>query len=204
MSPPFPFINYQRKEHSVIRPILASLAAAAAFPTLAAPESYSVDPRHTFPSFEVSHLGFSTQRGRFNKTTGKITLDREAKTGTVEIEIDAASVDSGLDKLEEHLRSEDFFNAAKYPTLTFKSTGMTFNSDKPASVTGDFTMLGVTRPVTLTVHAFNCGVHPINKKDVCGADVSATIKRSEFGMTKYVPGVSDEVKLQIQVEAFKD
>jgi len=187
-----------------MKAILATLAAAAAFPALAAPESYSVDSRHTFPSFEVNHLGFSTQRGRFNKTTGKITLDREAKTGTVEIEIDAASVDTGLDKLEEHLVGEDFFDVAKHPTLTFKSRSMTFNGDKPASVAGDFTMLGVTKPVTLTINAFNCGVHPINKKNVCGADASATLKRSEFGMTKYVPGVSDEVKLHIQVEAFKD
>jgi polyisoprenoid-binding protein YceI len=187
-----------------MKAILATLAAAAAIPALAAPESYSVDSRHTFPSFEVNHLGFSTQRGRFNKSTGKITLDREAKTGTVEIEIDAASVDTGLDKLEEHLVGEDFFNVAKYPTLSFKSRSMTFNGDKPASVSGDFTMLGVTKPVTLTINAFNCGVHPINKKNVCGADASATLKRSEYGMTKYVPGVSDEVKLQIQVEAFKD
>jgi len=187
-----------------MKAILATLAAAAAFPALAAPESYTVDSRHTFPSFEVNHLGFSTQRGRFNKTTGKITLDREARTGTVEIEIEAASVDTGLDKLEEHLVGEDFFNVAKHPTLTFKSRSMTFSGDKPSSVAGDFTMLGVTKPVTLTISAFNCGVHPINKKNVCGADASATLKRSEFGMTKYVPGVSDEVKLQIQVEAFKD
>lgn len=188
----------------MIRAIPAIFTAAMALPALAAPETFSVDPRHTFPSFEVNHLGFSTQRGRFNKTTGRITLDREAKTGTVEIEIDAASVDTGLDKLEEHLVGEEFFNAAKYPKLTFKSRSMTFNGDKPASVTGDFTLLGVTKPVTLTINAFNCGVHPINKKNVCGADVSTTIRRSEYGMTKYVPGVSDEVKLQIQVEAFKD
>ncbi len=187
-----------------MKTILAALAAAAAFPALAAPESYSLDSRHTFPSFEVNHLGFSTQRGRFNKTTGKVTLDREAKTGSVEVEIDAGSVDTGLDKLEEHLVGEDFFNVAKYPTLAFKSRSMTFSGDKPASVSGDFTMLGVTRPLTLTIHAFNCGVHPINKKNVCGADASATLKRSEFGMTKYVPGVSDEVMLKIQVEAFKD
>lgn len=188
----------------MIRAFPAILAATLALPALAAPESFTVDPRHTFPSFEVNHLGFSTQRGRFNKSTGRITLDREAKAGTVEIEIEAASVDTGLDKLEEHLVGEDFFNVAKYPRMTFKSRSMSFNGDKPASVSGDFTLLGVTKPVTLTINAFNCGVHPINKKNVCGADVSGTIQRSEFGMTKYVPGVSDEVKLQIQVEAFKD
>lgn len=183
--------------------LFAIVAAAVTAPALAA-ESYSVDPRHTFPSFEVNHLGFSTQRGRFNKTSGKIVLDRQAKSGSVEIVIDAASVDSGLDKLEEHLRGEEFFNSEKFPTLGFKSRAVTFSGDKPASVEGDFTMLGVTRPLTLTITAFNCGVHPINRKEVCGADAAATLKRSEFGMTKYVPGVSDEVKLFIQVEAFKD
>lgn len=183
--------------------LFAIVAAAVTAPALAA-ESYSVDPRHTFPSFEVNHLGFSTQRGRFNKSSGKIVLDRQAKSGSVEIVIDAASVDSGLDKLEEHLRGEEFFNAEKFPTLSFKSRAVTFSGDKPASVEGDFTMLGVTRPLTLTITAFNCGVHPINRKEVCGADAAATLKRSEFGMTKYVPGVSDEVKLFIQVEAFKD
>lgn len=183
--------------------LFAMLAAAVAAPALAA-ESYSVDPRHTFPSFEVSHLGFSTQRGRFNKTSGKIVLDRQAKTGSVDIVIEAASVDTGLDKLEEHMRGEDFFNAEKFPTLTFKSRAVKFNGDKPSAVEGDFTMLGVTRPLTLAITAFNCGVHPINKKDVCGADAVATVRRSEFGMTKYVPGVGDDVKLFIQVEAFKD
>lgn len=182
---------------------LFAMLAVVAAPALAA-DSYSVDARHTFASFEVSHLGFSTQRGRFNKTAGKIVLDLQAKTGSVDIVIDAASVDTGLDKLEEHLRGEDFFNAEKFPTVTFKSRAVKFSGDKPSAVEGDFTMLGVTKPVTLTINAFNCGVHPINKKDLCGADAVAVVKRSEFGMTKYVPGVGDEVKLFIQVEAFKD
>ncbi|HSD61312.1 MAG TPA: YceI family protein [Burkholderiales bacterium] len=183
--------------------LLAILAASVAAPALAA-ESYTLDSRHTYPSFEVNHLGFSTQRGRFNKTSGRIVLDRQAKTGSVDVVIEAASVDTGLDKLEEHLRGEEFFNAEKFPTLSFKSRAVTFSGDKPATVEGDFTLLGVTRPVTLTITAFNCGVHPLTRKDLCGADATATIKRSEFGMTKYVPGVGDEVKLSIQVEATKD
>ena len=120
------------------RILFATLAAAVAGPALAA-DSYSVDARHTFPGFEVNHLGFSTQRGRFNKTTGKIVLDRHAKTGSVDIEIDATSVDTGLDKLEEHLRGEEFFNTAKFPTLTFKSKSVKFSGDKPSAVEGDFT-----------------------------------------------------------------
>jgi polyisoprenoid-binding protein YceI len=184
--------------------MFAILAATLAAPALAATETYTIDARHTFPSFEVSHLGYSTQRGRFNKTTGKIILDRQAKTGSMEIVIDANSIDTGLEKLEEVMRSDEFFDAAKYPTLTFKSKSVKFNGDAPAVVDGEFTMLGVTKPVTLTINSFKCGVHPINKKELCGADASAVVKRSEYGMTKYVPGVSDDVKLQIQVEAFKE
>jgi len=183
--------------------LFAIVAASVAAPALAA-ESYTLDSRHTYPSFEVNHLGFSTQRGRFNKTSGRIVLDRQAKTGSVDIVIEAASVDTGLDKLEEHLRGEEFFNAEKFPTLSFKSRAVKFSGDKPATVEGDFTLLGVTKPVTLTITAFNCGVHPLTRKDLCGADATATLKRSEFGMTKYVPGVGDEVKLSIQVEATKD
>jgi polyisoprenoid-binding protein YceI len=185
------------------KPLFALLGAMLAAPAFAA-DSYTVDPRHTWPQYEIMHLGFSTQRGRFNETTGKIVLDRAAKNGSVDISISTASIDTGLDKWDEHMRSEDFFNAAKFPTISFKSDKVVFNGDKPASIPGQFTLLGVTKPVTLTVNHFNCGPHPINKKEVCGADASTTIKRSEFGMTKYLPGIGDEVKLVINVEAFKD
>jgi polyisoprenoid-binding protein YceI len=183
--------------------LFAVLAAALAAPVYAA-DSYSVDPRHTYPQYEIMHLGFSTQRGRFNEASGKILLDRAAKTGSVNIVIKTASIDTGIDKWDEHMKSEDFFNAAKFPEMTFKADKIVFEGDKPASVPGQFTLLGVTKPVTLTLSHFGCGPHPINKKEVCGADATATIKRSEFGMTKYLPGIGDEVKLSINVEAFKD
>lgn len=187
------------------RPALAcALAAAFAVSSAAASDSYSLDSRHTFPSFEVNHLGFSIQRGRFNKTSGKITFDAAAKKGTAEITIDAASVDTGLDKLEEHLRGEDFFNVARFPTITFKSDKFDFEGDKVKSVSGNLTMLGVTKPVTLSAAHFNCGVHPMNKKAMCGGDFATTVKRTDFGMKYAVPAVADEVALRIQVEAFKD
>jgi len=167
-------------------------------------DSYTIDPRHTHPSYEINHFGWSTQRGRFDNVTGSITLDRVAKTGSVDVSVDTNSVSSGVGKLDEHLKSEDFFNVAKYPTITFKATKMTFNGDTPASVPGEITILGVTKPAVLTITRFSCGVHPMLKKDVCGAEASTTIKRSEFGMTKYVPALGDEVKLLINVEAFKD
>ncbi len=182
----------------------ALTAALASLPAAAELESYSVDPNHTFPSYEIGHFGYSLQRGRFDKTSGKITLDTAAKKGSADIVIDTASIDTGHKKLEEHLRSEDFFNVARHPQMTFRSSSFTFDGDKVASATGDLTLLGITRPVMLKVAPFNCAMHPMLKKKICGAELTATIKRSEFGMTKYLPVLADDVLLRINVEAIKD
>lgn len=183
--------------------ILTFVAGLLSVPGWAA-ESYTIDPRHTHPSYEINHFGWSTQRGRFDNVTGTITLDRAAKTGSVNVSIDVSSISTGVGKLDEHLKSEDFFNVAKYPTITFKASKIAFNADAPASVTGEITILGVTKPTTLTVTHFSCSVHPMLKKEVCGAEASTSIERSEFGMTKYLPALGDDVKLLINVEAFKD
>jgi polyisoprenoid-binding protein YceI len=180
--------------------VSATLAASA----LAAPESYTVDPRHTWPVFEINHFGFSTQRGRFNKSSGKILLDRAAKSGTVDLVIDTGSIDMGLEKWDEHMKSDEFFNVAKFPTMSFKSTKLVFDGDKVVGAEGEFTLLDVTKPVKLAVNGFHCAPNPVAKKDACGADISTTIKRSEFGMTKYLPNVGDIVKIMIPLEAFKD
>ncbi len=183
---------------------IALVSATLATSALAAPESYTVDPTHTWPVFEVSHFGYSTQRGRFNKSSGKIVLDRAAKTGTVDLVIDTTSIDMGLDKWDQHLKSDEFFNVAKFPTMTFKSTKLVFEGDKVVGAEGNFTLLGVTKPVKLTVAGFRCAPNPVAKKDACGADISTTIKRTEFGMTKFAPNIGDEVKILVPVEAFKD
>jgi polyisoprenoid-binding protein YceI len=175
------------------------MAAAAAEPS-----SYTIDSRHTLATFEINHLGFSTQRGRFNNASGKIMLVPAQNSGSIEVSIDSASIDMGLDAWDKIMRGEDFFNVEKFPAMTFKSTKIVFDGDKVVGAEGDFTLLGVTRPVTLTVRGFACGTHPINKKALCGADVTTTIRRSEFGMTKYLPGISDDVVIEIPVEAFKD
>ena len=183
--------------------VLIALAVAFPFSTFAA-DSYTIDSSHTYPHFSISHLGFSTMQGRFDKTTGKVMLDRKAKNGSVEIEIDAASVSTGHAKRDDHLRSPDFFIAAEFPSISYKSTKFKFKGDKPVRVEGNLTMLGITKPVTLKIDAFNCGVHPMNKKDVCGAAASTEIKRSDFGIKYGLPAIGDDVKLVFEIEAIKD
>ena len=186
--------------HKLLTVLLASLLA---MPVCAA-DNYTIDPSHTWPVFAVNHLGFSTQRGRFNKTSGKIILDAAAKKGSVDLTIETASLDMGFDKWDEHMKSEDFFNVGQFPSMHFTSDKLVFDGDKVVAAEGSFTLLGITKPLTLTVSNFRCAPHPMNKKPTCGADITATLKRSEFGMTKYVPAVSDEVKISVPVEAVKD
>jgi polyisoprenoid-binding protein YceI len=186
-----------------MKKLLVAAAIAALSGTVVAADTYNFDVRHTFPVFEINHLGFTTQRGRFNKTSGKVTLDTAAKAGSVEATIETASIDMGLEDWDKHLKSEDFFNVEKFPTMSFKSTKLVFEGDKPVAAEGDFTLLGVTKPVKLTIANFVCKPHPMMKKPVCAADISTTIKRSEFGMSKYVPAVADEVLIKIPVEAVK-
>jgi polyisoprenoid-binding protein YceI len=167
-------------------------------------DSYTIDPTHTFPAFAIDHLGFSTQRGRFNSTQGKLTLDQDKKTGSVEISIDAASIDTGLAKLEEILRSEDYFDVEQYPTLTFRGDDFRFDDARLVAVNGNLTLLGVTLPVSLNITRFKCGFNVARLRNMCGADAVAVIQRSDFGMRKGVPFVGDEVKISIQIEAVRD
>src|SRR5262245_8938904 len=178
------------------------LIGACAGTTALAADVYEVDPNHTYPSVETSHMGISTFRGKFNKTSGTITLGRAAKTGTVEIKIDTSSVDFGHDKLDEELRGADWFNVAKYPTATYKGT-IKCEGDEPKEIDGQLTLLGVTKPVKLEIEDFKCIQHPFYKKEVCGAEVEGEFDRSDFGMTKGVEFGGGKVELEIQVEGFK-
>jgi polyisoprenoid-binding protein YceI len=180
----------------------ATVLIAAA--TAASAQSYTVEPRHTSVTWSVNHLGTSTYRGKLNKTSGKVVLDSAARTGSVDITIDALGLFSGDPQLDKHMSGEDFFNVAKFTTATFKSTKVEFNGAAPSKIEGNLTLLGITKPVTLTVTAFNCKMHPAFKKDFCGADATATIKRTDWGMKYAVPNVSDDVKLDVQIEALKD
>lgn len=182
----------------------AFIAAMGLALPAAAEQSYTIDPDHTYPGFEVNHLGFSNMRGTFTSTRGKIVIDRQALSGSVDITVDTGSVFTGHEKRDKHLRGEEFFNVARFPTMTFRSTKLRFHKGEPNGAEGELTLLGKTRPVTLTITGFNCGEHPITRKPACGANAIATIKRSEFGMGAYVPAVSDEIKLYIGVEAYRD
>ena len=189
-----------KKMSQCLSALLLTVIASAAF---AAPETYVVDGSHTYPRFSYSHLGFSTQLSRFNTTTGKVVFDKAAKTGSVDIEIDAKSVDTGSTLFNQHIQGEDFLDTAKYPKAIFKSTNVMFEGDKPAKIEGNLTIKGVTKPVTLTVTSFQAMPHPMQKKDAIGANAYTTIKRSEFNAGKYAPNVGDEVRIDIAIEAIK-
>ena len=170
-----------------------------------AQDTYVIDPVHWQPMFEVQYMGYSLQRGTFSKASGKITLDRAAKKGAIDVTIDTTSVKTIDPRLDTHAHGEDFFNVAKYPTMSFKSRALSFDGDRVVGADGELTLLGVTKPVKLTVANFVCGDHPFNKKPMCGAEVTATIKRSDWGMKYGVPkAVGDDVKIMIPVEAYKE
>jgi len=177
---------------------LVTVAAASA---LAAPVAYTVDSSHTFPRFSYSHLGFSTQLSTFSKTTGTVVFDAQAKTGSVDIVIDTTTVNTGSTDFNGHIQGEDFLDTAKFPTATFKSSKVVFAGDKPASIEGQLTIKGVSKPVTLTVTSFQAVPHPMMKVPALGANAFVTIKRTEFNAGKYAPYVGDEVRIDIAIEA---
>ena len=185
---------------------LALAVALSAFSAVAvaAPDTFNIDPTHTAPRFEYSHFGYSNQQHRFDKTSGKIVLDRAAKAGSVDVTIDTKSVNTGYALFNGHIQGADFFDTEKFPAITFKSTSVKFDGDKPVAVEGNLTIKGVTKPVTLTVTSFHSMPHPMLKKDAIGANAVTKVKRSEFNMGKNVPYVSDEVTLAIAVEAVKE
>ena len=166
-----------------------ALAIAAAAPAFAAPES---------------HFGYSTQLSRFDKNSGKVVFDKAARTGSVDIVIDARSVDTGYATFDEHIQGEDFLDTARYPTAHFKSTKVVFEGDKPVKVEGNLTLKGVTKPVTLTVTSFQAMPHPMLKKDAIGANAWTVVKRSEFNAGKYAPYVGDEVRIDVAIEAIQE
>jgi polyisoprenoid-binding protein YceI len=176
-----------------------ALISAPAF----AQDAYVSDPAHTLATFEISHLGFSVTRGRFNKVEVKAQLDRAARKGSVEAVIATASLDTAWEARDKHARSEDYLNVEKFPTMTFKSTNLKFDGDNLAAMDGDLTIMGVTKPVTFTVTQFRCAPHPVNKREMCGADARTQIKRQDFGMTRSSAAVGNDIAIAVSIEAMK-
>ena len=196
-----------------MKKLIAAAVLAAPLTVAAQVENYVVDPYHTVPYWEVDHLGFATMRGRFDRATGKFSIDRAAKTASVELEIPTATVNSGdTDKgqrprtRDEHLKNADFFNVQEFPTITFKSTRVVFKGDDPVSIEGNMTMLGVTKPVTLNLERWKCGsdMRTQGKRYQCGGNATGSFKRSDFGMKFGLPtAIGDEVKLWMSFYGFR-
>lgn len=176
------------------------LAAATA---LAAPAKYKIDPEHTHPSFKADHMGgLSNWRGKFNKSSGSVVLDKEAQTGSIDVKVDIDSIDFGHDELNQQAKSPDMFDVAKFPAATYSGKLVKFKNGAPTEVDGTLTLHGVSKPVTLKINSFLCKPHPVTKKEVCGVDAAAIINREDFGISygkQY--GFKMETELQIQAEA---
>ena len=185
------------------RLLLATLLAAGFTAAHAESATYLIEPTHTFVYFEAAHFKTSTLRGRFEKKEGTVTIDKAAKTGKADITIDASVVSTGVPQLDTHLKSKDFFNVAEYPTVTFTADKFNFDGDKLNDVSGMLTLMGKTQPVTLKATNFNCYMSPMLKREVCGGDFETTITRSQYGMNYGLPGIPDNIRLLIQIEAVK-
>jgi len=185
-------------------PALLGIACGTlATAVVAAPMAYDVDPAHTYPSFEADHNGgMSLWRGKFNSSMGKITVDKAAGSGTVDLTIDMKSIDFGIQALNDHANTPDIFDTAKFPTATYSGKLAKFVNGSPTEVDGQLTMHGVTKPVTLKINSFLCKPDQRSGKERCGADASAQINREDFGVNfGKTFGFKMEVTLRIQVEA---
>jgi len=184
---------------SLVAAPLAALVCAAAF---AAPVTYVLDPKHTYPSFAADHMGgLSVWRGKFTETSGKVVYDKAAKSGTIDVTVNVGSIDFGNAKLDEHAKSPEIFDVAKYPTATYVGKFTEFGANGPTQAQGTFTLHGVSRPLTLKIDSFMCKPNPMTKKEVCGADATAEFNRSDYGITfGEAYGFKMWVKLEIQVE----
>jgi polyisoprenoid-binding protein YceI len=190
-----------KKMKKLVVALLGSLFLASAFAVV---DVYERDPDHTFAWFEFNHLGYSTQRDRFDKVDATITLDLDNQVGSVDVSIDVQSISTGSLLFDQVLRSDMFFDAERFPVITFKSSRLSFGKlDDITAVEGHLTVKGITRPVTLTVTHFKCMMHPMLRKPACGLNATGKVKRSEFNLGRFVPLIRDEITLHVSMEALK-
>jgi polyisoprenoid-binding protein YceI len=190
---------WEGKMHRILV-LVAACAGLTGLPSAArAADTYILDPTHTFPSLDFDHMGISTWRGRFNETGGTVTLDRAARTGTVQVKVKTASIDFGLKAMDDFAAQPGWLEAARFPEMTY-SGRLVFTGDAPTAVEGELTLRGVTRPLALKLNRFSCVEHPMLKREVCGADAVGELHRADFGMTQFSDGEAGRVRLMIQVE----
>jgi len=191
----------------IIRPFTALGLALGALATFGAPfafaDTYTLDPNHTHPSMEMSHMGYSIWRGKFNRSSGKAAYDPSAHTGSVDVQVDASSIDWGQAEMDKIALTADWLDVAHYPTMSYTGP-LVFDGDKVVAVDGKLTLRGVTKPIRLTVNWFKCAPNPYFKKFVCGADAEGDLDRADFGLTKYADNGAGKMHLRIQVEGIKD
>lgn len=166
--------------------------------------TYTFDPSHTYPLFEIDHLGFSTQRGQFDSARGTLEYDPLLRTGSLEIVIDAASLDSGHNERDAILKGPGWFNVSQFSTMTYRGKQFVFEGDRPVAIEGELTMLGVTQPLRLEITRVKCGLNLAARKRGCGADATGVLRRSQFGLRNGLPFIGDEVRLRIQAEAYQE
>jgi len=177
---------------------LPALAQATHTPSEVQGGNFAVDTYHSQVGFTLSHMGFSNFSGRLSSVTGTLSLaDGDRSASKLSVSIPAKTFSTSLEKLDGELTSADWFDAAKFPTITFTSTKVTPTGPDSATITGDLTLHGVTKPITLTAHFVGAGANPLTKKYTVGFDATGTVKRSDFGVTKYVPLIGDEVELSL-------
>jgi len=181
--------------------LLAATLAFAPVPSFCA--TYTIDKDHTHPSFEFSHMGISVWRGTFARSSGRVTLDREAHTGSVQVVVNTDSIDFAHKAMNEIAITADWLNIEWHPTMNYQGT-LRFQGDAPVAVDGQLTLLGVTRPLVLKINSFKCIEHPLFKREVCGADAEGELNRADYGMKLYSGGEAGKIRLHIQVEALKD
>lgn len=188
--------------HTVVKALTFACTIALSAAAAAEPVTYDLDPDHTYPSFEADHMGgLSTWRGKFNRSSGTVVLDRAARTGSIDVTVDMKSVDFGHDEMNKHAMAADILDVERYPTAVFKGKFTEFDGDVPEKARGELTMHGVTRPITLDIDDFKCIMHPMTKREACGADVSAEFNRADYGIDFALNmGFKPEVELKIQVE----
>ena len=187
----------------IVTLLIATALTSTLLPGVAAAAHYKLDPDHTFPSLEFSHMGLSIWRGKFNRTKGTVTLDLAARKGTVTVQVETDSIDFGLDSMHEYAVRPDWLDVAKFPVMTYAGP-IVFQGDKPIAVDGQLTLRGLTGPLKLTINSFSCIEHPFYKKEACGADAEGELNRADFGMTQYAEGEAGKVRLHIQVEALRE